>query len=358
MPRSSSTYADEGTLAHELCAASVSLALQHIDQNQYNQIVEECKQSELWDDVMLEHAQTYRDYTVTQLTNADTLFADVEVTGLSLEPYVPKAFGTADFISYDGQTLNVCDFKYGKGVPVSPEQNEQLMLYALGALMRYELQDNAISVMLHIIQPRISQPQSWTISSKELMKWAEETVRPKAAQAAKGEGGYCPNSSTCRFCRAKPICKALAANIFESVKSTPSLDTMSLEEVGSALKKASLLKQWLNAMEDYVKDALMKGQVVKGFKLVEGRSSRKICDAQKAAVLLRKAGFPDEMTHKLTLFGITDLERLVGKKKLPDVLGDTLIKPQGSPTMVDESDPRPPMDSRDATLKMFEEVNL
>jgi hypothetical protein len=341
-----------------MCAALVNIAIGNLTQTQFKAIDEECRLNELWDDDIYTHAHTYRDYIVADLLSSDTLFSDVEVSGLSLEPWVPKAFGTADFISYDGATLNVCDFKYGKGVPVSPEHNPQLMLYALGVLAKYDLISKDIDVALHIIQPRVSEPQKWTIKSKELVLWAEETVRPRAAQAVKGEGDYRPSSNVCRFCRAKPICKGLAQDIFATVKPQPSLDTMSLEEVAEALKKASVIKQWLNSMEEYVKDALLKGKNVKGFKLVEGRSNRKICNIPEAVQRLRLAGFPDEMTHKLTLFGIIDLERLVGKKKLPDVLGDTLARPTGNPTLVDDSDPRPPMNPRDAVMQAFEEVAI
>jgi hypothetical protein len=358
MPKSSTRFADEGTLAHELCAALVNLALGNLTAEQYEAIDRECRQHELWDEDIYTHAYSYRDYIMANLVSGDTLLSDVEVSGLSLEPWVPKAFGTADFVSFDGSSLHVCDFKYGKGVPVSPEDNPQLMLYALGVLARYKLTAKPCTVHLHIIQPRISQPQSWSIESKELLSWAETTVMPRAEMAVKGEGNYAPSSETCRFCRAKPICKGLAENIFASVKPLQSLDTMSLEQVGEALKKASVLKQWLTAMEEYVRDALLKGNPVKGFKLVEGRSSRKICDTQTAAQRLRAAGFPDEMTHKLTLFGITDLEKLVGKKQLPDVLGDTLVRPTGSPTMVEDTDPRPEMSPKDAVMKAFEEVTF
>jgi hypothetical protein len=358
MPRSTSTYAEEGTLAHEICAALVDLGLGKITHEQYDAIDKEAREHELWDDDIYTHANSYRDYISANLLSSDTIFADTELTKLSLEPWVPKAFGTADFVCFNGAVLDVCDFKYGKGVAVSPEENPQLMLYALGVLARYDLTKADIQVVLHIVQPRIGEPQSWATSSKELLTWADTIVTPRAALAARGEGDYQPSSDTCRFCRAKPICKGLAANIFATVKPQQSLDTMSLEEVAQALKQASVLKMWLQSMEDYIKDALLRGQAVRGYKLVEGKANRKICDTRKAAQLLRQAGYPDEVTHKLTLLGITDLEKLIGKKQLPDVLGDTLVKPVGQPTMVEESDPRQPLALHEATLAAFDRVTL
>jgi hypothetical protein len=298
----------------------------------------------------------YKDVATQDFMSKDTIFTAVE-TKVSLQNYIKGAWGTADFVSYDGETLNVVDLKYGKGVAVSPEENPQLKLYALGVIDHFDLrQHKGLYVTLTIVQPRIDGVKSWTICCGELLDWAEDYVVPRARMAAKGEGDYRPSREVCRFCRAKPICKGLAEDIFASIQDMPTINTLTLDEVAANLSKSTLIKAWLVSMEEYVKDALLKNKPVPGWKLVEGRSNRKICDSMQAAALLRKAGYPDELTHKMTLFGITDLERLVGKKQLPEILGSTLAKPQGSPTIVESTDPRPAMNIDSITLEAFDNV--
>jgi hypothetical protein len=355
MPNTSSKFADEGTLAHEICAALVDLYLGNIDQNEYEQIDKRCREDELWDDDIYNHAYVYRDYIIASILDNDTIFSAVEVSRLSLEPWVPQAFGTADFVAFDGRNLDICDFKYGKGVAVSANNNPQLKLYALGAAARFKLTDKpGIQVNIHIIQPRIKEPDSYSLYMKDLLSWANDYVAPRAQKAIKGEGDYCPGNETCRFCRAKAVCKGLAEDIFAAVKDQPSIDTLTIEEVAANFKKSGVIKAWVQAMEEHLHATLAKGKPVPGWKLVEGRSNRKICDNLKAAELLRAAGFQDELTHKLTLIGITDLERLCGKKQLPVILEDTLIRPAGAPVLVDEHDPRPAYDQRASILDAFD----
>lgn len=113
--------------------------------------------------------------------------------------WAPGGFGTADAVAMAGDTLDVCDLKYGQGVRVEAKRNPQLMLYGLGMLERFK--DKGIRrVRLHIIQPRLENYSDWEVTASDLLKWGYEAVAPAAAMAWKGEGEL-RAGAWCRFCR-------------------------------------------------------------------------------------------------------------------------------------------------------------
>ena len=75
-----------------------------------------------------------------------------------------------------------------------------------------------------------------------------------------------------------------------------------------------------------------------GYKLVLGRSNRKYTDEDEVAEAAQKAGYTD--IYKKSLIGITEMERLMGKKKFKEILGSLVYKPDGKVTLVPDSDKR------------------
>ena len=54
-------------------------------------------------------------------------------------------------------------------------------------------------------------------------------------------------------------------------------------------------------------------------------------------------------TWKLRVWNhMTEMQKLMGKKKFEEVLGDLIYKPAGKPTLVPVTDKRPAMDISDA----------
>lgn len=113
-PDESSVYAQEGTRAHEAAAA----------------ILEGREPQWEEDDVvsgMPEYVQSYVDL-VRELAQGGTLLVEQRV---SFSPYMggaaASAFGTSDAVILKDPTLTVVDLKYGMGVKVDAEDNEQLM---------------------------------------------------------------------------------------------------------------------------------------------------------------------------------------------------------------------------------------
>ena len=101
----------------------------------------------------------------------------------------------------------------------------------------------------------------------------------------------------------------------------------------------------------------LAGEHIDGWKLVAGRSVRKYSDELKVAETLQKAGFPEAMLYERKLLGITAMEKLVGKKKFAETLGDLIVKPAGKPVLAKESDKRPALNSAQSVFTPMEGEN-
>jgi hypothetical protein len=77
---------------------------------------------------------------------------------------VPDSFGTSDAIILAGDTIKIIDLKYGMGVRVNAEENEQLMLYALGALETFGVTGSYKKAKLVIVQPRLDHISEWEVA--------------------------------------------------------------------------------------------------------------------------------------------------------------------------------------------------
>ena len=129
---------------------------------------------------------------------------------------------------------------------------------------------------------------------------------------------------------------------------------LSDEELALVLEKSEALKQWLSSVEEYaLKEAIDNGKHWPGFKLVEGRSVRTYSDQDAVANKLREAGYPDEILFSRNILTITALEKALGKKVVAETVGDLIVKPQGKPTLVSESDKRPAMDRIESAKQDF-----
>ncbi len=84
---------------------------------------------------------------------------------------------------------------------------------------------------------------------------------------------------------------------------------------------------------------------VPGYKLVEGRSNRKYRDDIAVAGALRAKGWPDEVLYEKKLLGLTAMEKLVGKKTIAELPEGLVVKPQGKPVLVPQSDKRDELNS-------------
>lgn len=259
---------------------------------------------------------------------------------LKLSEFIPGGFGSSDAVLIYGDTLEVFDLKYGKGVKVYAEENTQMMCYALGAWAGPGEFYDIRNIRMTIIQPRLKHESSWSLTDTELLHWAHQTLKPAAALAYKGKGELVPGDH-CRFCKVAARCKALKEYATAlPTDSDPAL--MTLADVAALLPRFAAVKSWMAAVEDFALDKALEGEKVPGFKIVEGRSVRKISNTSEAIIRLAEAGF-DEVSYlkPKELKNITDLEKTLTKKGFTAILGDLVIKPEGKPTLVEEADPRP-----------------
>ena len=340
-PDTTSEAAKEGTLAHELAEAKV-MHYMHIDgftKRKLTTRVNKMKKNPLWQDEMDKYTDEYLDFIKTEaLSYKVHPFVKVEEK-IDLTAYVPDGFGTADCIIIAAGVLQVIDLKYGKGVPVSPERNEQLMLYALGAYAKYGFLFDIKSVKLSIVQPRIDNTASWAITIESLLEFGE-TVKEKANVAIKGEGEYSPGN-WCRFCRARRNCRARAdENVklaFATEKKPPLITN---EEVGEYLRLGEDVAKWLSDLKDYALTECLAGKDVPGWKAVEGRSSREWTNMEEAFNAISEDGMDEAMLYERKPLSLAQVEKLMGKAHFNDVCMMYVTKKPGKPTLVTESDKR------------------
>lgn len=328
-----STAAAQGTAAHNLCEHKLKKAL-HIRSKR--------PVSEFNDDEMEEHSDAYVEYVLEQLEEVKKNCKDPLVLieeRLDFSCYVPEGFGTADTIIIGDKNLHIIDMKYGQGILVYAEDNPQMKLYALGALASYESLYDIEEVTMHIFQPRRENVSAWTISVDELKKWAENDLKVKAKMAFEGKGEYIPGD-WCTFCRAAVKCRARADEKLRLAQSEFKLPPLLTDnEIEEILSKLSDLTRWANEIVAYATDAAVNhGKEWSGFKVVEGRSNRKYKDEDKVAEVAKANGYKD--IYRTSLITLTEMEKLMGKQKFKDILGDFIIKAPGKPTLVPLSDKR------------------
>lgn len=337
----SSAYADEGTLAHAICAMKLKLWLQQDTGEEEKEVAQYAKYHTA---EMEDYTDAYVSIVLEKFGAARQKTPDAKLlveTRLDFTEYIPESFGTGDAVIIADGTMEVIDFKYGKGVRVSAVENPQMMIYALGALSKFSFDYRIEDVKMTIVQPRIDNLSEYELHITDLWEWAEFTLRPKAKRAFKGEGEQVPGE-WCQFCKVKARCKALAKEAVEASEWRPDPKLVAKEEMEALLPKLPVIKTWLAGVEEFALEQALAGTSFSGYKVVEGRSIRKIAEPEVVQAILNVEGYSDEAIMKpAELKGISDLEKVVGKKKFNELCGEYIVKPQGKPTLVPESDKRP-----------------
>lgn len=323
----------QGTAAHALAEHKLRRALKQQSKRPV---------SKYEDDEMNTHTDDYVAYVLEQYEQAKQTTPGAVIyieQHLDFSNVVPGGFGTGDCLIVADGTLHVIDLKYGLGVLVEAEWNPQMMLYAIGALALFDALYDIEQVALTVFQPRRENVSTWTISVTELNKWAEQTLKPAAELAAKGEGEFYAGA-WCQFCRIASTCRARAEANLELAKFefAPPAE-LSADEVADVLAQIPGLTRWASDVQDYALSQALSGERYEGFKLVAGRSIRKYTDETAVAEAAKAAGYRD--IYKRSLLTITAMERLMGKKQFSEILGNLVLKPEGKPTLVPVSDKRP-----------------
>lgn len=333
MPDKSSSYAEEGTKAHELFE---KILLQ-----------KESKEEVFYDQEMINEIMKTVEKTMTM---TGEMFVEQKV---NFSDWVPEGFGTADLVKINSKlkTCTVADLKYGKGVQVNAEDNEQLMLYALGVLQEFDFLYEIDMFFLYILQPRLDHFDKVILSKSRLLEFGEE-VKKAAKLALSDNAPFSPGEKQCRFCKAKAICPALAEKNLEVAQtefnnldeSLPSVESLTEQQIGKVLSHKKRFENWLKAIEEHVQEELKTKGKFTGFKLVEGRSVRAwAMDEEEIVKKLQNQKLKKNEIYEQKLITPTKAEKLLGKDN--SILNKIIVKPPGKPTVAPESDKRPAINS-------------
>lgn len=336
-----SEYAAEGTTAHEVAEACALKLIGRLSETDFDKTISEIKVAAAnYNPEMLSYASAYADAIQAAIYRRTVRPYVTTENRVCFSDYVPDGFGTADCLIIGGGELDVIDYKYGRGVSVSAQNNPQLRLYALGALTKYSVLYDINRIRITIVQSRLDHIDTEDITADELLMWGER-IKPNAKAAAEGVGDFHPGD-WCRFCRAQSLCTARSDEFsdFDSKYSRKAPETLDAVDIGDILDQSDGLIKWLDAVKEYALSAALGGSPIPGYKVVEGRSVRTIPDTRGAFGVLNKAGFDDALLYERKPYGITALEGIVGKKRLGELLSDYIVKPQGKPALVRASDSR------------------
>ena len=363
-PNESSVYAAEGTFAHEVCEYKVRKYLK--------ERVKRPQSDEYYTEEIDHITDIYAEFVIGVIEEMKQNGCEPLVMVEEKVDYshiAPSGFGTADMLiigrDENGKgLLHIADFKTGQGVFVDADHNSQMMLYALGGLAAYGYIYDIEIVRMSIIQPRLDNISTFECTRKELEDWGE-SIRETAKLAYEGKGEQKPGD-WCRFCRAKPVCKAckdealslcreefldlddgaLSDNTSASPEQGENAEPVfkqpglvPISELAQLLPTLNRISSWIESVFAFISsEAINHGVPIPGYKVVEGRSKRVFTDTKGVVDTAVANGYTD--LYKKQLITLTEFEKMMGKKKFAELLGKYVTKPPGKLSLVPESDPR------------------
>ena len=338
LPDQTSSYAQEGTDCHELCAYLVEKALGR-------KVTDPTENLTYYNAEMQNCAEEYCSFVMEQLEEAKKHCKDPQVMveqRLDFSKFVENGFGTGDCVIVADDVLHIIDYKHGLGILVEATNNSQLFCYALGALEIFDDLYDITEVKMSIFQPRRSNTDTFTIRKEDLLTWANEILVPTAKLAYEGKGEF-KAGDHCQFCKVKASCRKRAEYNLELAKYDFAMPaTLDSIEIAAILPKIDQLISWGNDLKEFALKQAQSGTHYEGFKVVEGRSNRKYTDDSVVAAVVTDAGFDP---YEKKLLGVTAMTTLLGKKRFEELLSGLIYKPPGKPALVPESDKRPAMNS-------------
>jgi hypothetical protein len=351
-----SEFAAEGTVGHEVRADSLEFGLEPHDfigqQMSADGFTFEV------DEEMADYLQPGIDWLREQ---PGELFVEHRV---NLSTWLPGQFGTLDAGICSPNLIIIDDLKFGRGVPVSPVENWQLMIYALGFWDNIaRRRTNATDFLIRIDQPRCAGGGGeWRTTLDELLAFGEE-VRAAGIRTEDPDAPLSASLKGCQWCLKKPTCDEharfnleLMSMKFEDVDEAdavcapPTLArsaAMTPERRGYILRHRPMLTAWLEMLHADALDDAMTGRPTPGYKAVAGRKlARRWRDKEAAERLLVPVLGDLAFTKKLNSPAAVETIAKPGKKKAghPDLwtkVQNLITQDDGKPCLVSEDDPRP-----------------
>lgn len=329
-PKSSSKYADQGTLLHD--AISLILEGKETAQSVIGMTYEgQVLTQELFDDKI-----------AVALAALDEIDPDKQMefmpeTKVSFGDMLPGVFGSADLLGRLRDRAIVLDWKFGDGVAVDAKENEQGMFYAAAAMHTLGCDwifNGAKEVEIIIVQPPAV--KRW-LTTFDRIKEFERTLVSSVKRSTDADAPIIAGKH-CRWCAAKPVCPQMTGAVDRALKQTlQEIDTTSLSVY---LEKADLLESWITDVRGLAFELLEKDIKVPGFKLVAKRGTRQWVDEEKAADALKSLSLSENDVYTKKLISPAQAEKLLKKAK-QELPSDLAVSISSGSTLAVESDPRP-----------------
>lgn len=368
IPDTSSIYADEGSAAHELAQHLLTTGFdadRYLDHYVNLDKKENCAKfstlqvggrSFLVTEEMADGIQEYLDF-VRNLKNAKFVewqseqFVDLTWMGVD-----GLDGGTADFACYHTRDLilDIVDLKYGKGIAVEPEDNVQLLSYALGVARRYSNR-GLVKLRLTVVQPRAPHPagsiRTWDADVLSILDFEDE-LRKRALATMEPDAPFVPGEH-CRFCKASPTCSARASHVlglaqaeFDALGQLELIPaaTMSQDRMAVVLRHANQIEDWCRSVQEFAHNAAIHGRMPTGFKLVAKRATRKWKTEDEAVTTLWMLGLGDDDIYTRKLKSPAQIEPLLpgkNKKQRAAAIEQNVSKESSGTVLAPNEDPRP-----------------
>ena len=339
-PKPSSSYADEGTLLHDTIADHLA-TLQPLESYLNWKHEDQTLTQELIDDKLVPALAA-----LDEIDPEQKMDYEVE-TRVGFGDLLPGVFGSTDFVGRIGDRAIVLDWKFGSGVVVTAEENEQLMFYAAAAMRTDALKwafDGVTEIECIIVQPPVI--RRW-VTTPERIKEFEQTLVQAVKQAQQPDAKLAAGEH-CRWCAAKPVCPKMTGAVDRAL--LVQLKEIDVDTLGRYLKNADLLEDWIKDLRGLALQLLEKDLPVPGYKLVQKQARRKWTDESAAKQALLDMGLKESVVVETSVMSPAQAEKAL-KKRFSD-LPEGLVKSESSgTTLASEDDPRPSVLQIGAQLK-------
>jgi hypothetical protein len=351
VPDEDSPYAAEGTRAHTLAEIEASRYFGWIDDLEYKRRRDTWKATLVGEHEEQDMAEAAEGYITLIQAVVDANPGAVVLLEQRMDTGVPSCWGTGDTVVIAPGLIHVIDLKYGTGVEVYAEDNEQLMLYGVGALDTFDIIGEVDDVCVQIYQPRRNHVDTYCLSAAELRAWRDSVI-PIAEAALQGGAEFGPSEEACRWCPVAGECSARARFVATRDFGEPTL--LDPEQLAEAVAQIPNIRRWCQQVEERaLTKAYQDGVTIPGFKVVRSNGRRQIKDDALAIQTLIDNGFKAEQVANFSVKAFGDLERLLPKDELNLLLGDIITKTEGKPSLVPLDDKREPINALEEESKVF-----
>lgn len=332
----SSSYADEGTQAHDY-AEEILLGKTKIED------IPEDFRAPL--QVYVDECHRVSDYMV----DSSRSFVEVEVPLY----YRKEDTGTCDFGYIGEDTIYIRDLKYGQGVLVSAIENKQLAIYAKSFIDEYDFVYDIkpeTKVNIGIVQPRVAGQDpisTWEITVSELVLFCASEIDPAVQAIESGNTKFNCSEDTCKWCPAKGFCMARVDMMFSTLPENLEKQPAEYDEVKlyDIYKNSKQIGKFLKDVEEYLLSRALDGRAVEGTKVVQGRQGNtKWKNEEDALKFMARQGLKQDERMKMTAISPTQAKKLLSDKltntRTMNAFEDKTTRSEGKPTLADISDKR------------------